>query len=232
MFKYYYIKIATGFVSTSLFSAYYTTYSIDEETAVLNNMYVLLYPSNTNAINLTYDSLAYGNGIKVKIPEDAVNVFLVNQSTNNICPIESLAPIISQTPTPTLPLTPPVTLTPTRTPPVTLSPTGTPTQTATATGTPTQTITPTVTPGLSPTPTRTPISTPTSSNTEDCVFDFTVTETTLPDCDISGDTNVDESNTSISGTVTVDTYGREFVINAFGGNYGEENQSLVTLLKR
>lgn len=230
MYKFYYIKIDDGFVSTSLYSAYYSTDTIDEETAVVNNMFALLYPSNINAINLTFNDLAYGNGIKVKIPDSAINVFLVNQNTNTICPIVSLEPIITQTPTPTLPLTPPVTQTPTQTPPVTRSPTRTPTQTATATVTPTQTITPTVTPGLSPSPTRTPISTPTSSNTEDCVFDFTVTETTLPDCDIGGDTIVTDTNTSINGTVTVDTYGREFIITAFGGNYGEENESLVTLL--
>jgi len=229
MFNYYYIKIASGFVTTDLYNAYYSTAIIDEETAVANNMYLILYPSNVIAINLTYNDLAYGNGIKVQVPENAINVFLLNQTTNSICPIMSLEPVITATPT----HTPPTTPTPTKTVTPTISLTSTisltPTKTVTPTNTNTNTPTRTVTPGLSPTPTRTPISTPTSSNTENCTFDFTVTETTLPDCNINGEQIVTDNNTSTSGTIIIDTYGRELIINAFGGNYGDENQSLLTL---
>lgn len=230
MFRYFYIKIASGFNSNNLYSAYYSTDLIDEETAVINNMFALLYPANTNAINLSYNDLLFGNGIKVKIPDNAINVFLLDQTTNVICPINSLIPEFTATPTRTPNQTPINTATPTPTISLTNTISLTSTSTPTRTVTPTLTPTRTVTPGLSSTPTRTPLTTPTTSNTEDCVFDFTVVETTIPDCDINGENIVTDLNTTVSGTINIDTYGREFVINAFGGNYGEENETLVTLL--
>jgi hypothetical protein len=144
--------------------------------------------------------------------------------TPSITPTRTVTPSI----TPTNTATPTLTATLTATPSITPTKTATPTRTVTPTNTPTRTVTPSITPTYTVTPTHTVTPTVTSTKSLDCLFEVSVKETFNNDCNISGATIV-YTNETVSGKLSIDGTGRIFVINAYGGNYGDNGISYATL---
>ena len=141
-----------------------------------------LYYENSPATGLTLSQLTFYDGVLVSVPLETTKIIVKN--TDFICENTLDKPLVplTQTPTPTVTVTPSITPTNTITPTVTVTPSITPTNTVTPTITPTITLTPTVTitPTVTPTITLTPTNTVTPTVTPTITFTPTRTLTPTP----------------------------------------------------